>query len=92
MDLEYRGIRFSVRKIGPTQWHWEIYPPSCVRGLHSASGTIEGDTVAVTEAAKREIDRQSDGPKVVIAPSPSKRASGEAPARIRLASPHASSD
>jgi hypothetical protein len=89
---EHRGIRFSVKKIGSGQWHWEIFPPECVLGLHRASGEVEGEMAAATQMAMREIDAQSGGPEVKTAPSPSRRASSRAQERTRLGPSHAASD
>jgi hypothetical protein len=57
----YRGIRFSLRSLSHTRWHWEIFPPcESVRGFEQASGEVLGAMTDAMAAAKREIDRQSN--------------------------------
>jgi hypothetical protein len=56
--LLYRGIAYSVRKIGTNRWAWEINPPEGVRGLKRECGELDGDEKEASLMALRAIDRQ----------------------------------
>ena len=56
----HRGIGYSIRNLGRSEWLWEIHPPAeAVKGLELASGKVSGDAADAIRAAKRAIDRQA---------------------------------
>jgi hypothetical protein len=62
--VDYRGIQFTVRPRGDSNWGWEIYPPTLsVTGWKRAQGEIQGTVSAAMRAARDEIDRQCGTPE-----------------------------
>ena len=56
----HRGIGYSIRNLGHSEWLWEIHPPvQAVKGLELASGKVLGDSNEAIRAAKRAIDLQA---------------------------------
>jgi hypothetical protein len=56
--LLYRGIAYSIRKLGTNRWAWEISPPEGVRGLKPECGELDGDDRDAVLTARNAIDRQ----------------------------------
>jgi hypothetical protein len=59
-DRIHRGIGYSLHSLGARRWRWEISPPSCVQGLHRASGEVEGEMRDADTAAQNIIEQQTN--------------------------------
>ena len=56
----HRGVNYSIRSLGRSEWLWEIHPlVQAVKGLESASGKVSGDSKDAIRAAKKAIDVQA---------------------------------
>jgi hypothetical protein len=54
----HRGVSYAVKEIAAGHWQWTIFPPECVKGYVSASGTVAGTRTSAINAARRAIEAQ----------------------------------
>jgi hypothetical protein len=67
--FQYCGVQYSIEALGNQRWRWEIFPPTCVKGLRDEAGEVSGAQDEAVRAAHRAIEQQISFNKAPYSPT-----------------------